>query len=108
MRPLQPGAVKSGGATSPGGDQKDKKKILEIITFSLSLQSQKKEKKKKDLHPLVLTSRTGQTVLKLLLLTPLWLVALFWLFVKCSFLLVHGPLGFKIKRGGRGVFQAEY
>lgn len=48
---------------------------------------------KRALHPLVLTGRTGPTVLK----PPLWLVALFWLFVKCSFPLVHSPLGFKKK-----------
>lgn len=49
------------------------------------------EPKKRDLHPLALTGRTGQTVLMPFLSPPLWLVALFWLFVKCSFLLVHVP-----------------
>lgn len=81
--------MEGGAATRPGGDQRNKW-ILEI-PFSLGSQSQKR-----DLHPLALTGRKGQTVLKL----PLWLVALFWLFVKCSFLLVHSPLGFQKKGVG--------
>lgn len=76
-----------GPATRPGGNQRNKR-ILEILFLELS---EPKKKKKKDLHPLALTGRTGQTVLMAFPSPPLWLMALFWMFVKCSFLLVHVP-----------------